>query len=119
MLHAQQVDLAFKAGGGEAVGADRASRAVHAAGQRAFFGVDGGHAHLAGVVGFAVPAVAEVGFPVVVEFVVGLEMVEVRAAFHVVERLVQTLVARDVQRVVGARIDHRAPVERRENSRCS
>ena len=114
MLHAQHVDFAFKAGGGETVGADRAVGAVHVAGQRAVLGVYGGHADLAGVVGFAVPAVAEVGFPVVVEFVIGFEVIQIRTPFHVVERLVETLLARDVQRVIGAWIDQRATVERGE-----
>ncbi|MCY1393736.1 hypothetical protein D9M71_86400 [compost metagenome] len=111
MLHAEHIHVAFEAGGGEPVGADRILGAVHVAGQGALFGVDGGHAHLAGVVGFAVPAVAEMGFPVVVEFVIGLEVIEVRAPFHVVERFVETLVARDVQRMVGPWIDQRAAVE--------
>ncbi|MNL02697.1 hypothetical protein D3C87_1232160 [compost metagenome] len=111
VLHAEHIHIAFEAGGGETIGADRILGAVHAAGQGALFGVDGGHAHLAGVVGFAVPAVAEMGFPVVVEFVIGLEVIEVRAPFHVVERFVETLVARDVQRMVGPWIDQRAAVE--------
>ena len=114
MLHARDIDLAFKAGRGEPVGADRILRAVHAAGQGAFAGVDGGDTDLAGVVGFAVPAVAEVGVPIVVEFVIGLEVIEIRTPFHVVERLVEALIARDVQGVVSARIDHGATVKRGE-----
>ena len=112
VLHAQHIDLAFEAGGGEAVGADRVLRAVHAAGQRAFGGVDGRDAHLAGVVGFTVPAVAEVRFPVVVELVVSLEVIQVRAPFHIVERLVEASIAGDVQRMVVARVDQRSAVER-------
>ncbi|MNI13583.1 hypothetical protein D3C73_668160 [compost metagenome] len=114
VLHTEHIHIAFEAGGGESVGADRVLRAVHAAGQGALFCVDGGHSHLAGVVGFAVPAVAEMGFPVVVEFVIGLEVIEVRTPFHVVERLIETLVARDIQRVVGPWVDQRTAVERRE-----
>ncbi|MNI08779.1 hypothetical protein D3C73_618280 [compost metagenome] len=112
VAHARHVDVTFKAQRGETVGTDRVLRAVHAAGQRAFFGVDGGYTDLAGVVGFAVPAVAEVGFPVVVELVIGLEVIQVRPPFHVVERLVEPTITGDVQRVVVARIDDRATVER-------
>ncbi|MNO83221.1 hypothetical protein D3C76_745170 [compost metagenome] len=114
MLHAADIDLAFEAGGGETVGADSILRAVHAARQRAVAGVDGGHAYLAGVIGFAIPAVAEMGFPVVVEVVVGLEAIQVGAPFHVVERFVEPTLPGDVQRMVVPRIDHRATVERGE-----
>ncbi|MNF84169.1 hypothetical protein D3C84_665190 [compost metagenome] len=54
------------------------------------------------------------GFPVVVEFVIGLEVIQVRAPFHVVEGFVEPAIPGDVQRMVVPRIDHRATVERGE-----
>ncbi len=111
MLHARSLDLALQADRGEAVGGDGAPGAVHFAGQGAGRRVDGGHANLAGVVGFAVPAVAEMGFPVVVEVVIDFKAVQVRAPLHVVERFVETACGRDIQRVVGGRVDRRAPVK--------
>jgi len=41
-------------------------------------------------------------------------VIQIRTALHIVERLVETLFARDVQRVIGARIDQRTAIERRE-----
>ncbi|MNH12359.1 hypothetical protein D3C79_718980 [compost metagenome] len=114
MLHPRQLHLALKTNGGETVAAERAVGTVHAPGQGAAGSVDGGHPHLAGVVGFAVVAETEVSFPVVRKLMVDFQAVEVRAPLHVIERLVQAPRAGDIQRVVGARIDGRATVERIE-----
>jgi len=111
MLHASSLNLALQAEGAEAIGGDRAFGAVHFARQGAV-GVDLGDANLAGVVGFAVPAVAEMGFPVVVEVVIDFKAVQVRAPFHIVEGFVQAAGGRNVQRMVGRRVDGRATVER-------
>lgn len=113
VLHAGQFDIAIEAQGGELVAAHGVVGAIDAARQRALGLVHAGHANLAGIVGLAVEAVAEVQLPVIGQLVVDLQAVQVGAPFHVVERLVQAAGGRNVQRVAVA-AKCRAAVERVE-----
>ncbi|MNO59672.1 hypothetical protein D3C76_502650 [compost metagenome] len=111
MLQAAQLDVARQADGGELVAAHGVVGAIDAARQRALGLVYTGHTDLAGIVGFAVEAVAEVQLPVIGQLMVDLQAVQVGAPLHVVERLVQATRGRYVQRVAVA-AKCRAAVER-------
>ncbi|MNS79284.1 hypothetical protein D3C72_1129330 [compost metagenome] len=110
VLHPGQLHIAGQTQGGELVTAHGVVGAVDAARQRAAFFIHAGHPHLAGIIGFAVEAVAEVQLPVIGQLVVDFQTVQVGTPLHVVEGLVQASRGWDIQRVAVA-AERRATVE--------